>query len=594
MLRLSILRALIRESLLLEDRVQDLIDTDETGNLWSAREMGVTQIAGLTWLKSLIDKGIVGDRGEPLADVVPVIKSFFKQGMSDRLNRAGLPTDIVKYPNPSELRRSIESLGTSKGEQKKAVKQSETDVIYESDNFVVVMPRSTASACFYGKGTTWCTAATEGTNLFLTYVGSGRGIILYHIMKKGGDSRVDPTSKINLATIKGQPYFTSVHGSLSVDASNNGLTQEKYNAILGDEAQAVLDKIVAHSASLGNKHPAAKEVDASVANLAAWKAKTDKMPAEVYNDYITFAFKGRTPDRDILAAAELDPRTTGSSKYEIFANPNYDSASLVKTIQQSKDVSDPGTYAAIVGLASKPNASYEELKSAIESVQKMKGGNTYAARFYQNPAIPAEVLIEKYREQGPASMSALDYIALNPNLPDDFIMEVFKEALDPKYTPTTLKAQEFMVDVARSRKGDIDYETLVWDAVKDPKSAGAFQSSQFYSNVAKAIAMHSENPSLLEDVTESAMRGRLARIGYEDARVRILLNIIQNSTTPKSLIQRIINEESSTLVVMNAEAILTDPANYDEDDIKEEHKNKYPEEYYDDEGDERGYDDDDY
>lgn len=590
---ITVIRALIRETLLLEDRVQDLIDTDETGNLWSAREMGITQIAGLTWLKSLIDKGIVGDRGEPLADVVPVIKLFFKQGMSDRLNRAGLPTDIMKYPNPGELRRSIESLGASKGEQKKAVKQAETDVIYESDNFVVVMPRSTASACFYGKGTTWCTAATEGTNLFLTYVGSGRGIILYHIMKKGGDSRVDPSSKINLATIKGKPHFSSDHGGLSVDASNNGLTQEKYNSILGDEAQAVLDKITAHSASLGNKHPAAKEVDASVANLAAWKAKTDKMPEEVYNDYITFAFKGRSPDRDILAAAELDPRTSGSSLYEIFASPNYDTASLVNTIQKAKDVRDPGAYAAIIGLAEKPNASFEELKSALDAVQKMKGGHTYAARFYKNPAIPAEALIEKYREQGPGSMSALGYIALNPSLPDDFIMEVFKEAFDPKYTPTTLKAQEFMVSVAKSRKGDIDYETLLWDAVKDPRSE-AFQSSQFYSNVAKAIALHSGNPNHLEDVAESAMRGRLAKIGYEDTRFRILLDIIQNGATPKSLIQRIINEESSTLVTMNAEAYLADPANYDEDEVKAAHRKKYPDEYYDDEGDERGYDDDDY
>ena len=592
MLRLSILRALIRESLLLEDRVQDLIDTDETGNLWSAREMGVTQIAGLTWLKAMIKKNLVGDMGEPLADVIPDIKAFFRPGTVERIKKLGGYTDIMQYRTPSDLRNTILSISAPGGEV--SVDPNDADIVYDkkSSPYQVVMPRTVKGSCKYGADG-WCTTRTDQGNLFLHYVGSGRGIILFYILLKGANPRSNPNARLAVSTIKGKPHFDASFGGLSVDGANRGLTRSKFDEILGAEAQPILDAIVAHAASIGNQHPAAKEVDASVANLAAWKAKTDMMSAEVYNDYITFAFKGRTPDRDILAAAELDPRTTGSSKYEIFANPNYDSASLVKTIQQSKDVSDPGTYAAIVGLASKPNASYEELKSAIESVQKMKGGNTYAARFYQNPAIPAEVLIEKYREQGPASMSALDYIALNPNLPDDFIMEVFKEAIDPKYTPTTLKAQEFMVDVARSRKGDIDYETLVWDAVKDPKSAGAFQSSQFYSNVAKAIAMHSENPSLLEDVTESAMRGRLARIGYEDARVRILLDIIQNGATPKSLIQRIINEESSTLVVMNAEAILTDPANYDEDNIKEEHKNKYPEEY-DDEGDERGYDDDDY
>ena len=596
MLRLSILRALIRESLLLEDKVQDLIDTDETGNLWSAREMGVTQIAGLTWLKSLIDRGIVGDRGEPLTDVVPVIKSFFKQGMSDRLNRAGLPTDIVKYPNPGELRRSIESLGTSKGEQKKAVKQGETDIVYESDNFVVVMPRSTASACYYGKGTTWCTAATEGANLFLTYVASGRSIILYHIMRKGGDSRADPSAKVNLATVKGKPYFSGSHGGLSVDAANNGLTEAKYNAALGEEAQAVLDKIVAHSAALGNKHPAAVEVDAAVASVGAWKAKTGKMNNEVYNDFVSFAFKDRTPSREVLMEALNDPRTTTASKYYIYESPNFDTALLLNVLEQSSDPSFNEINPSLIALSNKQNVTYEEIQRAIEATKKLKGGDLYGARLYKNPAIPAEVLIEKYREASTGSMNALGHIALNPNLPDDFIMQILGEALDP-YTPATLKAQKFMVDVARSRSGDKNYERIIWDALNDPKSRNAFQYIRFYTDLATSIALHSEDVSLIEEVAESVLNGRLSRASsvYDSDKSRILLEIIANGAAPDSLIKHIAKEKEgyNTRIVMHAEARLKDPAGYDVDAVDEAHKEEYPEEY-DDEGDRRSSYYDDY
>ena len=570
MLIRTIVRQLIKESLLLEDKIQDLIDSDPTGDLWSAREMGVTQIGGLTWLKSLIDKGIVGPRGEPIADVVPVVKSFFKQGMSDRLNRAGLPTDIMKYPNPGELRRTIESLGASKGEQKKAVKQSETDVVYESDNFVVVMPRSTASACHYGKGTTWCTAATEGTNLFLSYVGSNRGIIFYHILKKGSDSRVDPGAKINVATVKGKPHFSSQQGGLSVDASNNGLTEAKYNAVMGEEAQPVLDAIVAHSAQLGNKHPAAKEVDASVVSLAAWKAKTDKFNEEVYNDYITFAFKDRMVGRDILEAALNDPRLTNNSKYYIYESPNFDADVLVD-LTKGEGGHFHDVNAVVTSLASKKDITYEQLHRAMENLKTQKYGDVYAARLFKNPAIPADALISAYNENSSYTPS---YIALNPNLPDDFIQEKIQEALGP-YTPGQPKSQNFITDIARSRS---EYARPIWDMVKNSR-ATAVGSELLRHKVAKAIAGASEDEQLLRDITEAGISG-IWRGGYRESSKAILRSIITNGATPEDVIQDLAKNSNDTFIEMLAQARLDDP-DFNEEDVYDRHREEYPDEYDD-------------
>jgi len=565
----NLLRQLIRESLLLEDRIQDLIDTDPSGSLLTARDMGVTHIGGLTWLKSMIDKRIVGDAGEPIADVVPVVVSFFKQGMSDRLNRAGLPTDIMRYKNPGELRQAIESLGASKGEQKKAVKQGETDVVYESDNFLVVMPRSTASACFYGKGTTWCTAATEGTNLFLSYVGSNRGIILYHILKKGADSRVDPGSKINVATVKGKPYFSTQHGGLSVDAANAGLTEEKYNRILGDEAQPILDAIIAHSTKLGNKHPAAKEVDAAVASLAAWKAKTDKFDAEVYNDFISFAFKERMVGRDILEAALNDPRLKDNSKYYIYESPNFDNDTLINILKTSGGTS---LNAAMSSLSSRKDLTYEQLRQAIEILKGKEYSDFNIARLYQNPVIPVDDLIATYNTK---NGTYIDWIAKNPNLPDDFIQSKIQEAIG-SYTPSQPKAQSFIIALTRGRS---EYARQIWDAVKNSR-ASYIGYSQLRFKVAESIASTSEDPQLLKDVEISVSTGPIRQFASDETRKNILRSIITNSATPDDVIQLLAGNADNTFIEMLAQARLDDP-NFNEEDVEDAHKEAYPEEYED-------------
>lgn len=569
-----LLRQLIRESLLLEDKIQDLVDSDTTGDLWSAREMGVTQIAGLMWLKSLIDKGLVGERGEPLADVVPAIVSFFKQGMSDRLNRAGLPADIMRYKNPGELRQTIESLGASKGAQKKAVKQDETDIIYESDNFLVVMPRSTASACFYGKGTTWCTAATEGTNLFLSYVASDRGVILYHILKKGSDSRTDAGSKINVATVKGKPYFSSQTGGLSVDAANAGLTEAKYNAALGEEAQPVLAAIVAHSAKLGNKHPAAKEVDAAVASLAAWKAKTDKYNEEIYNDFITFAFKDRMVDSDILESTLSDPRLKANSKYYIYESPNFNAEVLVNILKNAKGTD---ANAAITSLATKKNITYDQLMRAIEIFKPQKNSEFIIARLYQNPAIPTDALIAAYNENSNAVKTTLDYIAKNPNIPDEFIQEKIQEAVGP-YKSSQPKSQLFIISIALGRP---EYTRQIWDAVKD-SSILTVGSTELRFKLAKSIASSTEDTQLLKEIAQLMIKYSLKRYGYEEICRGILRSVITNGATPDDVIQDLaMRTTSGTLIQMLAQARLDDP-DFNEEDVAERHQEEYPDEYDDD------------
>lgn len=51
----------------------------------------------------------------------------------------------------------------------KEVDRGNAFTLYEDENWRVLIPQDQASACYYGRGTRWCTAATKGQNLFGYY-----------------------------------------------------------------------------------------------------------------------------------------------------------------------------------------------------------------------------------------------------------------------------------------------------------------------------------------------------------------------------------------------------------------------------------------
>jgi hypothetical protein len=79
-------------------------------------------------------------------------------------------TDINAYPNFMTLSFVVEESDkyVTPTQKKKIVKQ-ETNKIYEDDDVLIIEPLSEASSCMYGSNTKWCTAATEGQNMFKHY-----------------------------------------------------------------------------------------------------------------------------------------------------------------------------------------------------------------------------------------------------------------------------------------------------------------------------------------------------------------------------------------------------------------------------------------
>lgn len=88
--------------------------------------------------------------------------------------RAQLPNkDLNSYKNLTQLYDAIKPFESqeivSGKQQKQAVKESGANKIIDTPNFKVLDLQTEEAAIFYGKGTKWCTAATEAENLFNDY-----------------------------------------------------------------------------------------------------------------------------------------------------------------------------------------------------------------------------------------------------------------------------------------------------------------------------------------------------------------------------------------------------------------------------------------
>jgi hypothetical protein len=89
--------------------------------------------------------------------------------------------DIMKY-SLDDLYDTIESVDdsapVSKGEEERQIKSSGAEKIIDDQNFTVIILKNKEAACYYGKGTKWCTAA-DRDNMFDQYAKDGN---LYMIM----------------------------------------------------------------------------------------------------------------------------------------------------------------------------------------------------------------------------------------------------------------------------------------------------------------------------------------------------------------------------------------------------------------------------
>ena len=107
-----------------------------------------------------------------LTDNSPIAKVFQKIYKS--------PKDINNYED-FDMTVSILTAADSKL-TKSEVKKLEANVLYNSDDLLIMIPKSHRASCYYGAGTKWCTTNKESDGHFKNY--TNKGTLIYIINKK--------------------------------------------------------------------------------------------------------------------------------------------------------------------------------------------------------------------------------------------------------------------------------------------------------------------------------------------------------------------------------------------------------------------------
>lgn len=86
--------------------------------------------------------------------------------------------DINKFKSWTQFEDTILNYDLSSLEQEKIINKGKSEIVYEDNTIRIIHPYDEKAACYYGRGTRWCTAATEGANAFAGYNNDGELLIL--------------------------------------------------------------------------------------------------------------------------------------------------------------------------------------------------------------------------------------------------------------------------------------------------------------------------------------------------------------------------------------------------------------------------------
>lgn len=114
---------------------------------------------------------------ENLSNAQKAIEKFIKyqQALEQKdINAYNSIEDIVNaiQKHENKVRREVKSVDGA-------------DIVFENDRFTVVTPKTHKASCYYGAGTKWCTASTNGSTHFDNYNVDGK---LFYILDKKAKS----------------------------------------------------------------------------------------------------------------------------------------------------------------------------------------------------------------------------------------------------------------------------------------------------------------------------------------------------------------------------------------------------------------------
>ena len=174
------------KTILLEGRVEDVYTKRISGESPQIEKIYYDEIVPgsasinpnhkyLDWItKNWSPTDVEGDEiTHNLKEILLAVSKFDTQNQRLKIK------DLNQYKNLEQLFDTLQELGQT---ARRTVEISdEVDRIYEDNRFVVVVPKTHKSSCYYGAGTKWCTASKDTDSHFSNYKTNGE---LYYIIDK--------------------------------------------------------------------------------------------------------------------------------------------------------------------------------------------------------------------------------------------------------------------------------------------------------------------------------------------------------------------------------------------------------------------------
>ena len=419
------LKLLVESLILNEGQVEDLLAANP--QLGPAVDSGIRNPNHLRWLLRM-------EKFEPIADIAGLIPAFIQNKQRLAIK------DLDLYKNPNVLRAALEEVGESEGDKRRQLRDNETDIVYNDEQWIVVMPHTMESSIQWGKGTTWCTASTKSRNLFYSHVGrKEEDIVLFYAIRKGVNSKIDPNAKLSVGFNDGTPLFgkEGEHGGLTVNASNNNLTESSVKEIFDSKFDIIMSAITSHSEKIEGKHPAKKAMQkiALSKNPNILDKYTFGMNLKEKKDFIKILLEydlssemstlfARDEDKEVRSAVA---RNHGTSA-EVLTLLSRDEDEVVRKAVASNTSTPPAVLSRFVSdesssirlkaaAAENPNIPIEVLNLLARSKEYFL--RTFAAR---NPSTPIETLTILASDKHDDVREA---VAENPNTPPE-ILDIFE------------------------------------------------------------------------------------------------------------------------------------------------------------------------
>ena len=370
-------RSYLDEDIALEEgKAEDIIK--KYPELQAAFDLGVKKPQYLGWLGKRM-----GDAS--VEDAVKAVEAFDQAKALLKTKKKN--TDIYAYKSIQDLEDVVAAAGPSRGAIKREAAK-EAIHLGQFGDWKVDVPLTVKAACQLGKGTDWCIARTKAANLFMQYV-ELPSTILVILTRKGVDSQEDPTAKLNIGFEGSSPTFGKYHGGITVDAANNGITEERLKEILGQQYQPIMRAMQAQVDKIGGVHPARADFEkrrSEQERLAAIKqAKFEKKKAEVE----VLALDGA---KNMDLHQEYTAKFRGTHKwFEIYTKKVVQSDPIPEVVDSILEDMDALPGSVVFAWAENPRTSPEVLDRLFEKTQRL-GGSALAATITSNPNASPEVL----------------------------------------------------------------------------------------------------------------------------------------------------------------------------------------------------------